>query len=148
MKKDGTYNDRYESSKNNIPFCLEDFQEVYQAVTEEEGQINVGRPVCQAICELASVFLTEIAARPISLPENIDVSPSFMLENVRSKFPELYPEGKKLYDYYLKKWEPNSERENQLKMMLMKKKKGPFKEVINLVEESDEGMENEEKKQQ
>lgn len=69
-----------------------------------------------------------------------------MLENVRSKFPELYPEGKKLYDYYLKKWEPNSERENQLKMMLMKKKKGPFKEVINLVEESDEGMENEEKK--
>jgi hypothetical protein len=103
-KKDGTYNDRYESVRNNIPYCFEDFQELYLVITEGEGEINVGRTGCQAVCELASLFLTEIAARPLSLDTDLSVPPSYILENVKSKFPELHQWAEKLYAKHLKKW--------------------------------------------
>lgn len=88
-KKDGTYNDRYESVKNNIPYCFEDFQELYLVITEEEGEINVGRTGSQAVCELASFFLAEIAARPLSLDTDKSVPPRYILENIKFKFSEL-----------------------------------------------------------
>lgn len=67
FKKDGTFNDRYDCINNQIPFCFEDFQQIFHMATEEEGEVNIGRNGCQAFCEIGRFFMREIAAKPISL---------------------------------------------------------------------------------